>query len=274
MSLLNMNDFRKVDRNEYPELKEYTDCEIYDRVIGCGGLYLATHMVRHMNLKKGDIVLDLGCGFGTASIFLAKTFGVTVIALDLWFPPSTLVQRIRTESYLNQIIPLNFDITQAIPFAENYFDAIFCMNSLFLYGDNIGFLKKLMVTLKPGGVISIGSECFNVEPTWDKESEVPKEFNFSWNWNVWESCYSKYHSPLWWKERLNGTDLLDLTYCEELADADVLYEDLALNYYQYFSEDIRSMGAMIPQERIVDQIVYGKANEVHPSLYVLSGMRK
>lgn len=53
-------------------------------------------MVRQMNLKKGDIVLDLGCGFGSASIFLAKTYGVTVIAVDLWFSPSALTERMHT----------------------------------------------------------------------------------------------------------------------------------------------------------------------------------
>ena len=269
-----MIDFRRIDRSIYPELKRYSDSEIYDRFIGCGGLYLATNMVRQMNLKKGDIVLDLGCGLGSTSIFLTKTFDVTVIAVDLWFSPSALLQRIKADDYTNQIIPLNLDITQAMPFAGNYFDAIFCMNSLFLYGDNVDFLKKLIGTLKPGGVFCVGSECFNKEQTWDNETEIPKEFNFSWNWDVWESCFSKYHSTQWWKERLNGTDLLDIKYCEELADAYALYEDLALNYYQYFSEDILSMGAMIPQERIVDQILYGRVNEVRPSLYVLAGVKR
>lgn len=192
-----MVDFRKPDRNSYPELKGFSDSDIYDRFIGCGGLYLATHMVRQMNLKKGDIVLDLGCGYGSSSIFMAKTFGVTVIAVDLWFSPSILLQRIKAEVYKNQIIPLNLDITQVMPFAENYFDAIFCMNSLFMYGDNIDLLKKIIKKLKPEGVFCLGSECFNLEPNWDDETKVPKEFNFNWNWDVWKSCYSKYHSPVW-----------------------------------------------------------------------------
>ena len=39
-----MIDFRSADRNAYPELAEYADNDIYDRFIGCGGLYLATNM--------------------------------------------------------------------------------------------------------------------------------------------------------------------------------------------------------------------------------------
>jgi len=208
------------------------------------------------------------------NIFLAKTFGVTVISVDLWSSPSDLSQRIITEGYSNEIFPLKFDITQQIPFAENYFDAIFCMNSLFLYGDDINFLKKLLGTLKFGGIFCVGSECFNIEPTWDNATEVPKEFNFNWNWDVWEYCGSKYHSPIWWKELLSSTNLLDITYCQELEDAIILYEDMAMNYHSYFSNKILSMGAMIPQDRIVDQILYGRINEISPSLFIMSGRKK
>lgn len=269
-----MDNFRKADRKAYPELKDYTDSEIYDRSIGCGGLYLAAHMVRQMNLKRGDIVLDLGCGFGSAAIFLAKNYGVTVIASDLWFSSSVLAERIQVEGCSNQIIPLNLDITKGIPFAENYFDAIFCMNSLFLYGDSTAFLQKLLRTLKQGGIFCIGSECFNQEPPWASKEDVPAEFKFDWTWDVWESCYGKYHSPMWWKNLLEKTEMLVIKHCEQLSDAGVLNEDLALNYYHYFSDDIRSMGAMISQERIIDQIHYGRENEVCPSLFVLAGIKK
>ena len=136
------DDFRKPDIDKYPELTAYTDTECYEYFIGCGGLYLAVEMARKMNLKKGDIVLDLGCGFGSASIFLTNTYGVTVISVDLWNSPELLNQRISKRQLKNSIIPLNIDITQNIPFAENYFDAIFCMNSLFLFGENVDFLKR------------------------------------------------------------------------------------------------------------------------------------
>lgn len=192
-----MLSFRSPGINNYPELKSYSMKDIYDNFIGCGGLYLAVNMVRKMNLKKGDIVLDLGCGFGSTSIFLAKIFDITVIAVDFWFPPTKLMERINQEGYSNRIFPLNLDITQTMPFADQYFDAIFSMNSLFLYGDNINFLRKLLNTLKTGGTFCIGSECFNQEPNYQSNDEIPNEFNFDWKWNVWDTCFSKYHSPKW-----------------------------------------------------------------------------
>ena len=76
--------FRSPDRADYPELQGYTRDEIYKDCFGGGALYLAARMVRTMRLKSGDVVLDLGCGKGETSIFLARHFGVKVIAVDLW----------------------------------------------------------------------------------------------------------------------------------------------------------------------------------------------
>ena len=55
-----------------------------------GGLYLAAVMARSMDLKEGDIVLDMGCGRGDSSIFLAKHYGVTVVCFDLWISSTFL----------------------------------------------------------------------------------------------------------------------------------------------------------------------------------------
>ncbi len=268
-----MKDFKMADRKEYLELNEYSDNQIYEYLIGCGGLFLASKMIRQMNLKKGDIVLDLGCGLGTTSIFLAKKFDVTVIAVDFWNSPNVLAKRAKEEDLSNKIIPVQIDITQLIPFAENYFDAIFCMNSLFMFGDNLDFLQKLLKTLKIGGTFCIGSECFSQDLKYKNIEEIPAVYNFKCEWSVWEECFSKYHCPEWWKSLIVETNLIDITYCKELDDGKTLWEDSALNYYNYYNNDL-TYGAMIPQERIVDIILYGKQNTPCTTLYVLTGKRK
>lgn len=269
-----MRGFRYINRTSYPELKNIRPEEAYDQFIGCGGLYLVVTMIRQMKLKKGDIVLDLGCGFGPAAVYLAKNFGVTVIAVDLWHSPSKLADRIQGAVYYDKIIPLNIDITQHMAFAENYFDAVFCMNSLFLCGNNMDFLKRLLGTLKQGGSFCVGSECFSREPGFKSMEDIPEEFNFNWSWDVWDSCYSKYHSLQWWYSLLKETKLLDITYCQELEDGETLWEDLALNYYRYIGSEILSMGSVIPQEKLVRQINYGKSNNLHLTLFVLAGLKK
>ncbi|WP_010243814.1 class I SAM-dependent methyltransferase [Acetivibrio cellulolyticus] len=266
-----MRGFRSPDIKVYHELQGYSKGQIYEGFIGCGGLYLVSKMLRLMNIKKGGIILDLGCGFGSAALFLAKKFDVTIIAVDLWNSPQMLVERANEEGFIQKIIPMQLDITKNIPFAENYFDAIFCMNSLFMFGGESDFLKRLFGTLKAGGTLCIGSECFNKEPDYEV---IPEVYNFDWDWSVWDGCCSKYHSPEWWHSMIDSTGVIDIQYCEELDDGRILFEDFVMNYQDYVSKNIIDMGAVIPQERLAQQVQYGIEYGLCPTLYILKGVKK
>src|SRR5512139_1125174 len=154
-------DYRSPNRADYPELQGYTRDEIYEDCLGGGALYLAARMVRTMRLSPGAIVLDLGCGKGTTSMFLVRHFEARVIALDLWTGATFLDRKFSARGYRDRIVPLQMDITERLPFADEYFDAIFCMNSLSFYGGSVGFLEHLLKHLKQGGQFAVGMETLN-----------------------------------------------------------------------------------------------------------------
>lgn len=56
-----------------------------------------------MTLKPGMRILDMGCGNALTSIFLAKEFGVTVFANDLWVSPTDNWKRICNEGVENLV---------------------------------------------------------------------------------------------------------------------------------------------------------------------------
>src|SRR5512139_1330711 len=95
--------FARPDRAKYPELDGYSDEECYRDFFGGGGLYLAVEMLRTLRLRPGDLVLALGCGKGATSIFLAKHYGVRVVALDLWTSEEFLNKKFKEEGYLDHI---------------------------------------------------------------------------------------------------------------------------------------------------------------------------
>src|ERR1041385_54675 len=88
-----LSSFRSPDLARYPELNGYTRDQCYQDFFGGGGLYLTVEMLRTLRLKPNDVVLDLGCGKGATSVFLAKHYGVHVIALDLWTPAEFLTEK-------------------------------------------------------------------------------------------------------------------------------------------------------------------------------------
>jgi len=263
--------YRSPDCTDYPDLAGYSRDEIYDGCMGGGALYLAAQMVRTMDLKEGDIVLDLGCGRGATCIFLAKEFGVRVVAVDLWISATSLAAKFSKNGYRDRILPLNLDVTDCLPFAEAYFDAIFCMNSLSFYGGSVEFLHHLLKHVKRGGQICAGMETFDDEFSPGAFSNPPPVFDYSLppphdTVNVWEDDFSKMHSPPWWKKLFEESGLLEIVHCRELEDATILYEDLVLYQIEHDldPEDVR---------RSIAQLEYGRENRPIKSLFVVTARK-
>lgn len=260
--------FRVPDRSRYPELDGYTRDELYEDCSGGGGLYLATRMVRTMRLRAGDIVLDLGCGKGAASLFLAKHFGLRIIAVDLWTSATFLNQKFTAHGYHDQIVPLQMDVTHELPFAEDYFDAVFCMNSFNFYGDNVEFLGHLLKHVRPGGQLCIGSEVLTDEFTEEQLKNPPNAYAFRLpppndDVDVFEDDFKKQHTPRWWLELFENSGLLQVECCEELDDAAVLYEEMVRYEYEHNLNpfDVEICLAQMEWERI---------NRPKRSLFVLT----
>ena len=49
---------------------------------GPNALYLTEELTDSMEIETGSLVLDLGCGRGLSSVFIAKEFGAQVYAVD------------------------------------------------------------------------------------------------------------------------------------------------------------------------------------------------
>jgi len=230
--------YRMPDRSQYPELDGYTRDELYEDCSGGGGLYLAARMARTMRLEAGDIVLDLGCGRGAASLYLARHFGVHVIALDLWTPATFLDRKFAARGYRDRIIPLHMDVTHELPFADGYFDAVFCMNSFSFYGGHVAFLHHLLKHVKPGGQLCIGSEVLSDEFTAEQLENPPYVYAFRLpppdeHVDVFEGDFRKQHTPRWWQELFERCGLLEVECCLELDDATVLYEEMVRYEYEH-----------------------------------------
>ena len=131
---------------KYPLTATYEYQWTKENSLGSNAVLLAESLSRVMDLKPGMRVMDMGCGKAVSSIFLAKEFGVTVFAVDLWNNVSDNWKRICEASVQDLVIPIKADVHN-LPFADNFFNAIVCINSFNFYGASEIFLCEYVANI-------------------------------------------------------------------------------------------------------------------------------
>jgi SAM-dependent methyltransferase len=267
-----LSTFRPPDRAAYPELEGLSRDDIYRDFFGGGGLYLVVRMLRLLDLRPGQKVLDLGCGKGESSIFMAERYGVGVKALDLWTSAEFLARKFAERGVDGRISAVQLDATGPLPYAENEFEAIFCMNSFSFYGAEPGFLAHLLEHLKPGGRLCLGSEVLSCEFTPEQMAHPPYVYAFNLpapneHVDVFEGDFIKQHSPGWWRDFFEASGLVEVEACIELDDAEAIYQELVCYEYE---NNIDPFDVQI----CLDQLEWGRIHDPHKSLFVLSARKR
>jgi SAM-dependent methyltransferase len=183
---------------KYPLASKYDPQWMFDNAMGSPCLILAESLSRLMELKPGMRVLDMGCGTALSSIFLAKEFGVTVFATDLWVNQNDNWKRICEAGVHHLVFPI-YGEAHSLPYANGFFDAIISINSFQFFGTSDFYLSEyLSQLLKPEG--QFGLALFGPDKEFD--GKVPEEMEKWW----WLYFYY-FHSLNWWRWHFERTKL-------------------------------------------------------------------
>ncbi|XP_077466597.1 phosphoethanolamine methyltransferase isoform X1 [Stigmatopora argus] len=157
--------------------KQYTRRGIlrYEKMFGVG--YVSTggpnttkEFVDLLNLQPGQKVLDVGCGIGGGDFYMAKTFGVEVLGMDL----SENMVDIAMERALAERLPLvEFEVADATKrtFPQGSFDVIYSRDTILHIADKLALFKCFYSWLKPGGQLLISDYCCGEKP-WTPQFEA------------------------------------------------------------------------------------------------------
>jgi len=80
---------------EYTKSHKYDTPELLARIMGPNSFKLQEEMLLNHKIPPRRLVCDLGSGQGLTSVMLAKHYGFSVYAVDLWSDPHWLVCGIR-----------------------------------------------------------------------------------------------------------------------------------------------------------------------------------
>jgi ubiquinone/menaquinone biosynthesis C-methylase UbiE len=106
-----------------------------------------------LDIKQGDIILDAGSGTGNLSLIMSRKGGV-VNGIDY----SQEGIDIHKTKDLNAHV-IRFDLTQSLPFPDEYFDKIASNNVLYTISrqDRKNIFNEFFRVLKPGGTIVVSN---------------------------------------------------------------------------------------------------------------------
>jgi len=194
----------------FNEIPKYTRANRYDydwlveNWMGPNPLYLAEELCANMDLRPGMKVLDMGCGKGCSSVFLAKEYGVTVFATDLCVPATENLRRFEEAGVADRVFPIHAD-AHSLPYAEGFFDAAVSFNAYHYFGTSDTYFPQTYNKLvKKGGQFGFVIDGLINEDKWTRWAKDEGSLAF--------------HSGEWWRKHLERTGLVEITACYDFDD--------------------------------------------------------
>ncbi|MCL1993165.1 MAG: methyltransferase domain-containing protein [Spirochaetes bacterium] len=199
---------------KYTRTGKYDQKWIEENWMGPNPLQLLEELCGNMELSPGMKVLDMGCGKGLTSVFLAKEFGVTVFANDLWIDPAENLKRFEAAGVAGSVFPLRAE-AHALPYANGFFDAAISIDSYHYYGaDEMYFPCTFSKLVKPGGQFGIVSPGL----TREYENGCPPALEAFWSGEMFSL-----HSAAWWRNLWEKTKIAKITACYNIPEPKKLW---------------------------------------------------
>ena len=151
-----------LSKAEFPRSAKYDAKWLVDLDMGPHPLWLLEDLASDLSLRPGMRVLDLGSGLGATSVFLAREYGVRVVAADLWVDPTEAGEIFRKEEVTDLVLPMRVDAGR-LPFGGSSFDAIVSIDAWEYFGTGEHYPAYLARFLKPGGQLGVATPALTIE---------------------------------------------------------------------------------------------------------------
>lgn len=190
-----------------------------------------------------SLVLDLGCGRGVTSLFIARETGAKVYANDLWISEEENRARFERWGMADRLIPVHEDANE-LHFERKMFDALVSVDSYHYFAGRKGFFQeKIMPFLKPGSIALIAVP--GMKEAFSGRSE---ELIGAW---LQDEAYM-FQSPSFWKDVIGEDDAIAEVRTWEMEGFGQAWQEwfdtkheFAVNDQKFYDELIRPYTAFV-----------------------------
>ena len=198
----------------YIKSEKYNTPPLQAKIMGPNPVKLEEELLLNHRIPEGAVVCDLGSGQGLTSVFLAKEYGFTVYAADLWSDPEE-----------NRTF-----------FEKDFFDAVVSTDSYNYFGRDPRYLdEKLLPFVKSGGYIYIAvpgmkKDCHNALPPELLLSWTPEQLDYLHDVGYWREIVGK----------CRGAEVLSV---QEMESNEEVWADWLRQENEYAVSDRKAMEA-------------------------------
>lgn len=221
---------------KYIKSEKYNTPALQEKIMGPNPVKLEEELLINHHIPDGAVVCDLGSGQGLTSVFLAKEYGFTVYAADLWSDPKENRKFFDAMGFdREQIIPIKADATD-LPFEKEFFDAVVSVDSYNYFGRDERYLDdKLLPFVKSGGYVYIAIPGMKK----DCHDHLPQELLLSWT----PEQLAYMHDIEYWSKMVGKCRDAEVISVKEMESNEEVWADWLKQENEYAVGDRKAMEA-------------------------------
>lgn len=108
-----------------------------------------------LSIRRGDRLVDIGCGLGGPARYFAKRFGCHVAGIDITAPFVDAANRLSALVGMEDVVACRHGDGQKLPYGDNSFDGGYTQHVTMNIPDRGAFFSEAFRVLKPGAFFAL-----------------------------------------------------------------------------------------------------------------------
>lgn len=116
---------------------------------------LIQKLIEWSGLRRGSRVLDVGCGIGGSSVWLAENWGCSVVGITLSPVQAEMARRYARRQGVARSVQIQVTDANHLNLAEESFDAVWVIECSEHLDEKARFIERCFKVLRPNGVLAL-----------------------------------------------------------------------------------------------------------------------